>query len=73
MNSRSSIPNNRNQQRRPNNSYRRNANSKAYTDKGMLNFQNTLTQLNQINQMMIEGKKGNPMDMFNQFFNNQLK
>ena len=73
MYTRYSKPNPRNQQRRSNTSYRRSSKEKMPIDNGMQNFQSALTQLNQINQMMMESKKSNPMDMFQQFFSNPPK
>ncbi len=73
MYSKSNGSNNRNYTKRSDTSNRRPFREQQTMDNGIQNFQNTLAQLNQINQMMLENKRGNPIELMNKFFNNPPK
>ena len=68
-----SKPNNRNYQRQSNTSYGKSSRRNTSTDMRAQNFQNMLSQLNQINQMIVENKRNNPMELLNHFFYNGPK
>ncbi len=68
-----SKPTNRNHQRRSHTSYGNSSRRNKSTDMGTQNFQNMVSQLNQINQMLVDNKRSNPMELINQLFYNGPK
>ena len=65
--------NNRNYQRQSNASYGKSNRRNTSTGMGAQNFQNMVSQLNQINQIIVENKKNNPMELLNHFLYNKPK